>query len=111
MADIVHASADDVVSIWGLSNADFILKLENIGVGETIVTDGATSIIAGVAGTRLVREPLTVEALDTTGAGDAFFGTYLGHRLAGRAVDVSLSGAIEVCATVVQTPGALNYLL
>ena len=110
LADIVHASADDVDQLWSLGGADFISKLGKLGVGETIVTDGATSIAASVGGTNYEREPRTVEVVDTTGAGDAFFGTYLGHRLAGHGADEALSLAIETAAIVVQTPGALNYL-
>lgn len=110
LADVVVASADDVRTLWEETPEVFGRRMAAMGVGEAIVTDAASSIIATVGGETFRVEPPVVEAVDATGAGDAFFGTYLGYRLVGTPVRQAIDRAVEVAAVVVGMPGALTYL-
>ena len=109
-SQIVHASADDIAELWNEDISTFGSRLAAHGVREAVITDGSREVVAFVEGTRYRAEPVAARAVDTSGAGDAFFGTYLGHRLHGNSVESSLNAAVEVCGHVVQTPGALGYL-
>ncbi|MDW3179563.1 MAG: PfkB family carbohydrate kinase [Acidimicrobiia bacterium] len=109
LADFVHASVDDLSAVWDTTVDDYISRLMAANVQEAIVTDGANDVaIARIDSTETFNPPV-VDALDTSGAGDAFFGTYVGRRLGGSTVDEAVSAAAEVCSRVVAFPGALAY--
>jgi 2-dehydro-3-deoxygluconokinase len=110
-SDIIHASVDDTAALWGDDAEAFIARATESGATETIITDGPDRVDALVDGERLAVEPQVVPATDTTGAGDAFFGTYIGRRLAGDAAGPAIERAIAVAGVVVQSPGALGHLL
>lgn len=111
LADTVHASTDDLKAVWGEDDpAAFGSRLSQLGVRETIVTDGAGRVLAFVEDEQHWATPEAVDVVDTAGAGDAFFGTYLGRRLANDEIDDALSVALDVCTAVVMSPGAVSYL-
>jgi 2-dehydro-3-deoxygluconokinase len=111
IADVVVASADDLAVVWNETADAFFDRMAASGVGVTIVTDGPGTVLART-GNELIRvEPPAAQAVDSTGAGDAFFGTFLANHLAGQTVRVAIERAAEVASTVVGTPGALTYLL
>lgn len=109
LADHVHASLDDVSALWGQSRADFLAQLSAADVAEALITDGAGEVVVSHEGSTTAIQPRTVEPIDTSGAGDAFFGTYLGRRLAGASIAQAVEAAADVCAQVVSHPGALTY--
>lgn len=111
VADYVHASLDDVVAVWGASLPDFVAKLSEAGVVEAVITDGPGEVIIASAGSTTSIQPMVADPIDTSGAGDAFFGTYVGRRLCGSSVVDAVDGAAEVCARVVTHAGALTYRL
>lgn len=110
MSDIVHASLDDVAVVWGDDAEGFCDRAAAAGVRQVVVTDGPGPVTALVDGKSLTSSANPVSAVDTTGAGDAFFGTYLGCRLRGDEAADALDRAVEVATTVVMTRGALTYL-
>ena len=73
---------------------------------EVVVTLGAAGALASAAGTITSAPALGHEVLDTTGAGDAATGTYLGARLQGRDVARALDEAMAAAARVVRGLGA-----
>ncbi len=109
IADYVHASRDDVSAVWGTSLPDFISQLSFAGVSESIITDGAGDVVVAHAGSTSTIQPIVVDPVDTSGAGDAFFGTYVGRRLAGSNIEDAVDAAGDVCSNVVEHPGALTY--
>jgi 2-dehydro-3-deoxygluconokinase len=109
LADYVHASLDDVHAVWGGSLTDFVSQLEQAGVGEAVITDGPGDVVVAEMGSTKTFRPAVVDALDTSGAGDAFFGTYVGRRLAGAGIEDAVGSAEDICAQVVQRAGALTY--
>lgn len=110
LADIVHASADDLDELWG---GDTTLDSwpQTFGITELIVTDGDRPVRVLSNGSEARAQPDPVPVVDTAGAGDAFFGTYVGHRLAELPTMEALARALEVSSEVVQSPGALTYLI
>jgi sugar/nucleoside kinase (ribokinase family) len=79
-------------------------------VGEVIVTDGARGAVVA-RGSEVLAVPAVdgSTATDTTGAGDAFNGTYLARRLAGDSVSVATSLATAAAASAIATSGARSW--
>jgi 2-dehydro-3-deoxygluconokinase len=110
MADLVVASVDEVPFVVGpafevdarapgLEQAERAADaLVAAGHGHVVVTAGAAGAVARHAGDGASVAALTVDVVDTVGAGDAFVGGYLagwsqGSALAGRLRLASHSGA------------------
>jgi ribokinase len=76
------------------------------GVEAVIVTLGARgSLLATGEGARRIA-PVKVEAVDTTGAGDAFIGSFARYRAAGLPLDAALAHATRYAALSVTRRGA-----
>ena len=75
---------------------------------EAVVTLGEHGARAARGHERFGAPAREVRVLDTTGAGDAATGTYLGARLHGDAPDAALEIAMEAAARVVGGLGALG---
>jgi ribokinase len=76
------------------------------GVETVIVTLGARgALIATPEGARRI-EPVKVEAIDTTGAGDAFIGSFARYLAAGLSLDAALAQATRYSAFSVTRRGA-----
>jgi sugar/nucleoside kinase (ribokinase family) len=74
---------------------------------EVALTLGADGAIFSGPGTGLLHCPAERAVVaDTTGAGDAFTGTFLARRLLGEAPEPALRAALAAAARVVTTPGA-----
>ncbi len=82
-------------------------RLLGMGPKSVVITLGASGALAMGADGTLHREPgRKVEAVDTTGAGDAFVGALATVLAAGRTLAEGLVTATEVAALSVQRPGA-----
>ena len=76
------------------------------GFEAIIVTLGARgALLATVEGARRIA-PVKVEAIDTTGAGDAFIGSFARYLAAGLALDAALEKATRYAALSVTRRGA-----
>lgn len=109
VADIVHASSDDIAILWA-DDARFRRLVADRGVAELVVTDGPRPTVVTHGGKDHRSTPNVVDVVDSAGAGDAFFGTYLGRRISGESVEASLESASATATQVVQCAGALGYL-
>ncbi len=109
--DIIVASHDDISALWGDDPDAFCDRAAASGVAEAVVTRGSGPITASVTGRRFRINPPEVAVVDTTGAGDAFMGTYIAHRLRDQPAEVAVADAAKVASGVVQERGALSYLL
>lgn len=82
-------------------------RLISMGPRSVVITLGASGALAMGADGTTHREPgRKVEAVDTTGAGDAFCGALATVLAAGRTLAEGLVTATEVAALSVQRPGA-----
>ncbi|MBX3597385.1 MAG: sugar kinase [Rhizobiaceae bacterium] len=84
-----------------------IERFAQVGIPEIIVKNGAEPCLLSHYGETTSIDAISVSAVDTTGAGDAFNGAYLAARLHGLDPAVSARRAHRVAARVVQTYGAL----
>jgi ribokinase len=76
------------------------------GVETIIVTLGARgSLLATPEGSRRVA-PIKVQAVDTTGAGDAFIGSFARYLAGGLALDAAITEATRYSAFSVTRHGA-----
>jgi ribokinase len=73
---------------------------------EVVVTRGALGALGDVKGHRIHAEALATTVIDTTGAGDAAAGAYLGARLLGADPQSALTSAMAASARVVSGFGA-----
>ncbi|WP_104165485.1 sugar kinase [Cryobacterium sp. N22] len=89
----------------GGSGMDLAHRLVDAGAGQAIVKLGEHGAVAVVDGVEYQRSAITVEALDTVGAGDGFVAGYLAEYLAGESVAVRLTTAVTVGAYACLVPG------
>lgn len=108
-SDIVFAGPEEARLVLGseaaTSDIDLALALCGLGPTESILKNGARGAVAVIEGDRYQRDALTVHAIDTVGAGDAFVAGYLTERLRDAPPDLRLDTAIHVAALAVTVPG------
>ncbi|WOH39478.1 sugar kinase [Thalassotalea fonticola] len=109
LADIALPGVDDHIVLYDAKNAEDVADfLEQIGVSEIIIKNGAQGMLVSVNGERSYIDVDPVKTVvDTTSAGDAFNGGYLSARLIGRSVTQAAVFASKVSACVIQHKGAI----
>jgi len=79
--------------------------------GEVALTLGADGVLFSGEGTELLHcDARRVVVEDTTGAGDAFTGTFLGRRLWGDPPEQALQAGLAAAARVVGAAGARSWV-
>ena len=109
VADIVLPGIEDLEALYGVTNVDATLNLlAQYTFDEVIVKNGAGTVVTQ-DGKSLTEHPITpvTNVVDTTSAGDAFDGVYLGARLSGESISQSVKAAAKAAGTVIQFPGAI----
>lgn len=108
-ADIVSASYEDEQALFGDESPDRTLdRIIAHGAREVVVRNGPGPCHVHADGEKHVIEPVAEkQALDTTGAGDAFDAAYLAARCAGQTAYASAHAGRRLAALVVQWPGAI----
>lgn len=96
---LVLSSTSDVVDAMDVLAALF---------GEVVVTRGQRGALAALGQERFSVDALDATVLDTTGAGDAATGAYLGARLNDATPPEALERAMQAAARVVGGLGALG---
>lgn len=85
-ADLVKVSKEEAQMIAGVEDVQECIRyILSLGVTAVLVTDGANGIQYGIGDRRGFIPAVPVRAVDTTGAGDIFFGTFLTCFLRGGA--------------------------
>jgi sugar/nucleoside kinase (ribokinase family) len=105
-AATLFANEEEALALTGADGLEGALEWLAGRFAEVVVTRGPAGARA-----RRGREEVAIEAqsdhvVDTTGAGDAATGAYLGARLSGHSMQESLSAAMAASAIVVHGLGA-----
>jgi ribokinase len=102
----LFANEEEALLLTSTTSADDAMAYLVGRFDEVVITRGSEGAVASVGGTltRVVAQDATV--LDTTGAGDAATGTYLGARLNGDDASGALTKAMVASARVVEGLGS-----
>lgn len=109
LVDIALPTLEDETALWGITDVDACaVHFGERGVGEVVIKGPAlTSHVYEGPVLRAQRRAKPVDAIDTTGAGDAFNAGYLALRLNGGTAAQALDNAQQLAARVVQQRGAI----
>lgn len=106
LTDTFLTSDEDIAQLT--SNPDDFLELVRSNCREVVLRRGDAPCTIWSDGDEIEVSTTPVTAVDTTGAGDSFNGTYIGNRLSGDDVRLSATKAHEMAAKVVQHKGAIT---
>lgn len=108
-SNMVLPSFDDEASHFGdLTVADTIRRYQSYGLQRIIVKNGADEIAVSFDDQSFsVKTVAVAQIIDTTGAGDSFNGSFLGHFARTNDVVASVQFAAETAARTIQHYGAL----
>jgi sugar/nucleoside kinase (ribokinase family) len=107
-ASKIFANEEEALALTSAATAGEALESLSSLFHEVMITLGPRGALASWGDKRYSVDALDVEVVDTTGAGDAATGAYLGARLYGDSPDRSLQLAMEAAATVIGGLGALG---
>ena len=103
---MLFANEEEALALAGEADVDAALAILRRSFSDVMVTRGPEGALA-VSGTEVARSrSLSDLVLDTTGAGDAATGAFLGARLHGANLDEALTLAMQASARVVRALGA-----
>ena len=105
-ASQIFANEEEALVLTGTNDVADALESLAARFHEVVITRGAHGAIAAVGETRSRVRAHDVTVLDTTGAGDAATGTYLGARLREELPERALEEAMIASADVVGDLGA-----
>ncbi|MEO5318991.1 sugar kinase [Arthrobacter sp. CC3] len=106
LADIVFAGDDEAAIAVGTGEPeDLARRLADLGPGQAIIKLGAEGALALIDGQVFRQEAVSVEAVDTVGAGDAFVAGYLAEYVSGRGPEERLRTAAATGAFACLVPG------
>ena len=108
MADIAFPGLEDAMALTGLSEpdviADFYLRM---GPRLVVLKMGAQGALVATPGTRLRIPAFPRRAVDATGAGDAFCGSFLARMVAGDTAEAAARYATVAAALQCEGYGAV----
>jgi ribokinase len=105
-ASTLFANEEEALVLTGESDIEGALEFLAARFHEVVITRGADGALAAVGETRTGVRAHEVDVLDTTGAGDAATGTYLGARLRDETPERALEEAMTASSHVVEELGA-----
>lgn len=111
---VVKLSVDDARHLWGATGLDEAADaLERIDPPIAVVTDGSRGALMRVGNVRIRQQVFPVNAVEPTGAGDAFTAGFISRMIARKwqgadADDLRVAMACGALATTV--PGAMDGL-
>lgn len=111
---VVKLSVDDAHHLWGADSLESAADaLERVDPPVAVITDGSRGALLRVGNTRVRQDVFPVNAIEPTGAGDAFTSAFIyrmiQHRWQGAdAADLRFAMASGALATT--SPGAMDGL-
>ncbi|WP_416307497.1 sugar kinase [Neptunicella sp. SCSIO 80796] len=109
MCDLMLPGVEDFHSLYGLNSVEQIIAFcQPFNIVELVIKDGANQVVTVLQGKKDYHNIVPVEqVIDTTSAGDAFNGVYLGARASGRDVAEAVHMAAKAAGFVIRYPGAI----
>ena len=109
LANIVLPGVEDLSLLFGINDAQAVVDFcRSFDIGEIVVKNGPDSVTTYTNGELHHHPVATVKnVVDTTSAGDAFNGAYLGARISGKSVEEAVGIAASAAGIVIQYPGAI----
>lgn len=106
-ADVVFAGEEEAAIVLGGPGdaADLAAGIAALGPSQVVIKLGADGCLAVIDGERFEAPGVSIDPLDTVGAGDAFVGGYLTELAAGLAPAARLTTANAAGAFACLTPG------
>ena len=111
---VVKLSVDDARHIWGASSlVEAADALDRIDPPVAVITDGSRGALLRVGKQQILQDVFAVDAIEPTGAGDAFTAGFVSRMIArgwqgANASDLRFAMACGALATT--TPGAMDGL-
>jgi len=108
-ADVVLPGVEDFEMLYEIDTIQGVIDFcKPYDIEEIVVKNGPKSVVTVINNEQLSHTitPVTY-VVDTTSAGDAFNGVYLGARLSGREIADAVNLAAKAAGTVIQQPGAI----
>ncbi len=109
LADIALPGVEDLSALYGINSAEDVIEfLKLFGIQEVVVKNGPESVVT-FDGDKYLSHHITpvADVVDTTSAGDAFNGVYLGARLSGKTITDAVQLGALAAGTVIQHTGAI----
>lgn len=106
LADIVFAGDDEAaIAVGEGGTEDLARRIAALGPSQAVIKLGADGALALINGTLFRQEAVTVDVIDTVGAGDAFVAGYLAELVNGRGPQDRLKTAAAAGAFACLVPG------
>lgn len=109
LSDWLMPGVDDFADLYGLNDVDSCLAFcKQFGFSELVLKHGEKAVhVVNADGTNIIQITPSSNVVDTTSAGDAFNGVYIGARLQGEDVTYATLLASYAAKQVIETPGAI----
>ncbi|MBB1430363.1 sugar kinase [Pseudoalteromonas sp. SG43-4] len=108
-ADITLPGVEDLTTLYDVHSVEAVVEyLKPYQIEEIVVKNGPESVVTKEGDTLQSHTIIPVtNVVDTTSAGDAFNGVYLGARLSDKSISSAVQLAAKAAGTVIQQPGAI----
>jgi 2-dehydro-3-deoxygluconokinase len=109
LADVLLPGVDDFHKLYGLSEVEQCIEFcQQFAPKELLIKQGEKNVhIVNAQGHVVVPVVASTNVVDTTSAGDAFNGVYIGARLSGYDPATAALAASAAASKVIETPGAI----
>lgn len=109
-SDLVLPGVEDFETMYGFDNAGQVIEfLAPFNIEEVVIKNGPGSVVTIHNSNQQAHAIIPVtKVVDTTSAGDAFNGVYLGARFSGESVETAVQLAAKAAGVVIQHRGAIT---
>ncbi len=108
LCDMIFATSEDDALLWDIDDPSASQAFyREQGAAEVVIKGNGLTVYVSSEGEQYQSRADRVDAIDTTGAGDAFNAAYMAQRLRGAGIGESIAHAQALSASVVQHRGAI----